>query len=115
MTWPSSKSLIEWERRLAAEANYSLVALDTNMATLILDGEALIDRPWDVVATLPALATAVQVAQNFDSIAQVRRSKRAHCWMVSHPPPRPVLRPKIANKVLEELKASKQVLFSDIY
>ena len=115
VTWPTSKSLIEWERRVAAEASYSLMSLDTNVATLILDGEALIDRPWDLVATLPALATAVQVAPNFDSVARVHRSKRAYCWMASHPSPRAVLRPKIVNKVLEELKASKQVLFSNIY
>ena len=54
---------------MAAEASYSLMSLDTNVATLILDGEALIDRLWDLVAALPALVTAVQVALNFDSVA----------------------------------------------
>ena len=101
---PQVTCLTAWSRRLAAEANYSLVALDTNMAWL--DREVLIDRPWNVVATLPA----VQVAPDFDSIAWVHHSKKAHCWMMNRPPPRPVLRPKITNKVLEELKVSKQVL-----
>ena len=107
--WPTPETSFQWQRRLVAEANYTLVALDTNVATLILDGEVLVNRPWDVVATLPALTTAVTVAPDFNSISRVKRSKEAHRWLLNNPPPRPALRPKIPNKVVEELKASKQV------
>ena len=97
--------------RVAAEARYTIVAVDTNVATLILDGQAFRVRPWNAVATLPALATAVTVAPTNDmrEILRVRRSELAHRWLASTPPPRPCLRPKITNTVLEELKASKQV------
>ena len=57
MKSPTPKTSFQWERPVAAEAYYTLVALDTNVATLILDGEVLVNRTWDVVATLPALAT----------------------------------------------------------
>ena len=47
--------------RVAAEARYNIVAMDTNVITLILDGQAFRTKPWNAVATLPALATAVTV------------------------------------------------------
>ena len=76
-----------------------------------LDGQAFRTKPWNAVATLPALATAVTVVpmHDFGEILQVRRSELAHRWLATTPPPRPCLRPKISNTVLEELKASKQV------
>ena len=45
--------------RVAAEARYTIVAMATNVATLILDGQAFRTKPWNAVATLPVLATAV--------------------------------------------------------
>ena len=97
--------------RVAAEARYTIVAMDTNVATLLLDGQAFRTKPWNAVATLPALATAVTVApmKDFWELLRVRRSELAHRWLAATPPPRPCLRPKISNIVLEELKASKQV------
>ena len=47
---------------VAAEAEYTIIAMDTNVATLILDGKAFRSKPWNAVATLPALATAIAVA-----------------------------------------------------
>ena len=81
----------EWELRVAAEARYTIIAMDTNVATLILDGKAFRNKPWNAVATLPALATAVAVApmHDFGEILRVRRSELAHRWLAATPPPRP--------------------------
>ena len=35
--------------RVAAEARYTIVAVDTNVDTLILDGQAFRARPWNAV------------------------------------------------------------------
>ena len=112
VTWPTRTSVRHWEMRVAAaEARYTNVAMDTNVTTLILDGQAFRTKPWNAVATLPVLATAVTVAptNDFWELLRVRRSELAHHWLATTPPPRPCLRPKISNTVLEELKASKQV------
>ena len=106
-------SLFQWDKRISIEWNYPLVVLDINVATLILDGEALFDMPWDVLVTIPSLATAVNVAPTMNSIDRVHRSKQAYCWLMDHKAraPMPCLRPKITNQILQELKASKQVLY----
>ena len=66
VTWPTRAYVREWELRVAAEARYTIIAMDTNVATLILDGKAFRSKPWNAVDTLPALATAVAVAPMHD-------------------------------------------------
>ena len=40
VTWSTRASVREWEMRVVAEAKYTIIAMDTNVATLILDGKA---------------------------------------------------------------------------
>lgn len=107
ITRPTTTSARDWEMRVAAEARYTIVAVDTNVATLILDGQAFRARPWNAVATLPALATAFTVVptNDFWELLRVRKSELAHRWLAPTPP-RPCFHPKILNAILEELKAS---------
>ena len=67
VTWHTATSVRDWEmRRVAAEARYTIVAVDTNVTTFILDGQAFRVRPWNAVVTLPALATAETVVPTND-------------------------------------------------
>ena len=61
--------------QVAAKAKYTIIAIDPNVTTLILDGKAFRNKSWNAVATLPALAIAVAVMprQHFDKILKVRR------------------------------------------
>ena len=108
--WPTKETSAHWERDQARAADTSIVCLDSNVASLILDGEAFERAPCDLYNSLPALATAVMFARaGPDNVARVQRSKKAHCWLKENVPPRPALRPKIKSTVVDELKASKQV------
>ena len=40
VTWPTRASVWKWELRVVAEARYTIITMDTNVATLILDGKA---------------------------------------------------------------------------
>ena len=115
VTWPTRTSVRHWEMRVAAEARYTIVSMDTNVATLILDGQAFRTKPWNALATLPALATVITVAptNDFWEVLRGRRSVLAHRWLATTLP-RSCLRPKISNTVREELKASKQVCLQKI-
>ena len=48
--------------QVVAEAKYTIIATDTNVATLIQDGKAFRNKSWNVVPTLLALVKAVAVA-----------------------------------------------------
>ena len=64
--WPTQASVWKWELRVVAEARYTIITMDTNVVTLILDGKAFRSKLWNAMATLPALATAVAVAPMHD-------------------------------------------------
>ena len=40
VTWPTRASVRKWELRVVAEARYTIITMDTNVATLILDGKS---------------------------------------------------------------------------
>ena len=88
VTWPTRASVRKWELRVVAEARYTIITMDTNVTTLILDGKAFSSRLRNAMATLPALATAVAVAlmHDFGEILRVRRSELAHRWLAATPP-----------------------------
>ena len=71
-----------------AKARYTIITMDTNVATLILDGKAFSSRLRNAMATLPALATAVAVVlmHDFGEILRVRSSELAHRWLAATRP-----------------------------
>ena len=74
LRWPTRETIIRWEKEQARIENMTIICIDTNVATLILDGEALKRAAWNLYSCLPTLATAVSLAPNQDPDKVVRIS-----------------------------------------
>ena len=46
VTWPTRASVRKWELRVVAEARYTIIIMDTNVITLILDGKSFRSKLW---------------------------------------------------------------------
>ena len=75
--WPTKETFSAWEKRMAMAANFTIICLDSSVATLVLDGEAWRRAPWELIGALPVLAEAIRLAPSTDEVIRIRESVKA--------------------------------------